>query len=127
MSGFRTPGIRPLPLYGPLLAAIITHGGQGHAPYTVSEIARQHGVRPRAISDLFYNRELSDEKCPIIGGRRLIPPEYVSVIVTALRKHGLIPDPDTGPTPAQADGQDGDALCPENPDPASNRPLGECE
>jgi hypothetical protein len=96
-------------------------------PYTVSEIARQHGVRPRAISDLFYNRELSDEKCPIIGGRRLIPPEYVPVIVTALRKHGLIPGPDTGPGHAQTDGHDGDALRSENPVPSSNRPLEECQ
>jgi hypothetical protein len=95
--------------------------------YTVSDVARQLGVRPRDISDLFYSRELSDKQCPIVGGRRLIPPEYVAVIVTALRKHGLIPGPDTGPSPARADGHDGDALRSENPVPSSNRPLEECE
>ena len=65
--------------------------------YTVSQVARRYGVRPRDISDLFYNRELSDEKCPVLGGRRLIPPEYVPVIAAALRRHGLLPGPAAGP------------------------------
>src|SRR3954447_1438440 len=77
MSGIRTPDVRPLPLYGPLVtAALITTEVKPMRTYTVSDVARQHGVRPRDISDLFYNRELSDKKCPVVGGRRLIPPEY---------------------------------------------------
>lgn len=52
--------------------------------YTVSEVARQVGARPRDISDLFYQRLLSDEKCPIIGGRRIIPPDYLPVITATL-------------------------------------------
>jgi hypothetical protein len=56
----------------------------------VSEVARRPGVRPRDISDLFYQRKLSDECCPVIGGRRIIPPDYVPTIAEALRKEGLI-------------------------------------
>jgi hypothetical protein len=52
---------------------------------TVSEVARRLGVRPRDISHLFYRRRLNDAACPIVGGRRLIPPDYLPVIVEALR------------------------------------------
>jgi hypothetical protein len=57
---------------------------------SVSEVARRFGVRPRVIRDLFYQRELSDARCPIIGGRRIIPAEYLPVIERVLRKKGLI-------------------------------------
>ena len=59
----------------------------------VSEIARQLGTRPRTISDLFYSRQLSDETCPIVGGRRLIPDDYVGEIERLVRERGLIPGP----------------------------------
>lgn len=55
---------------------------------TVSEVARRIGARPRDISDLFYTRSLRDDLCPIVGGRRLIPPSYVSVIAASLRRAG---------------------------------------
>src|SRR4051794_21028114 len=38
---------------------------------TVSEAARRLGVRPRDLSDLFYQRRLPDDLCPLVGGRRL--------------------------------------------------------
>lgn len=57
---------------------------------TVSEIARPLGVRPKDISDLFYQRELSDDACPVVGGRRLIHPDYVPSIVAALKKKGCL-------------------------------------
>jgi hypothetical protein len=50
----------------------------------VSEVARQLGVRPRDISDLFYQRLLDDQRCPIVGGRRLIPEDYIPAIAEAL-------------------------------------------
>ena len=53
-------------------------------PRGVSEVARQLGVPPRTISDLFYERILSDEICPVIGGRRIIPVHYVPVIAGIL-------------------------------------------
>jgi hypothetical protein len=62
----------------------------------VSEAARtltaQLGevVRPRAISELFYRRLLEDSRCPIVGGRRLIPPDYLPTIADALKGQGLI-------------------------------------
>ena len=47
-------------------------------------------IRPRWITDLFYQRELRDDLCPIIGGRRLIPRDYLPMIAMALRRHGWI-------------------------------------
>ncbi len=41
---------------------------------TVSEAARVLGRRPREISDLFYQRVLSDERCPVVGGWPPKPP-----------------------------------------------------
>jgi hypothetical protein len=58
---------------------------------TVSEVARLLGVRPRDVSDLFYQRRLSDDLCPVIGGRRLIPRTYVPAVEAALSersRHG---------------------------------------
>jgi hypothetical protein len=52
---------------------------------TVSDVARRFGIRPRDISDLFYQRRLSDECCPVVGNRRLIPADYLPVIEAAVR------------------------------------------
>jgi hypothetical protein len=60
-------------------------------PYLiVSDVARRLGARPRDISDLFYRRILDDGCCPIIGGRRLIPEDYLPVIEGILRDHGRL-------------------------------------
>ena len=56
---------------------------------TVSEVARRLHVRPRAVSDLFYQRALSDERCPVVGGRRLIPRDYLPAVAGALRQRGV--------------------------------------
>jgi len=53
--------------------------------FIVSEVARQLGVRPRDISDLFYQRRLDDGRCPVVGGRRLIPADYIPAIREALQ------------------------------------------
>jgi hypothetical protein len=50
----------------------------------VSEVARQIGARPRDITDAFYQRQLREDICPIVGGRRLIPPDYVPEIERVL-------------------------------------------
>jgi hypothetical protein len=57
---------------------------------TVSEVARRLGAKPKDISDLFYQRKLSDDLCPIVGGRRLIPEDYEPVIEEALRALGRL-------------------------------------
>lgn len=56
------------------------------------ELSEQLGqtVRPKWITALFYDRQLRDDLCPIIGGRRLIPRNYLPMIATALRRHGWI-------------------------------------
>jgi len=55
---------------------------------SVSEAARRLGANPKDISDLFYRRDLRDDLCPIVGGRRLIPDGYVSAIEAALKRRG---------------------------------------
>ena len=61
-------------------------------PFTVSDAARRiPGARPKDISDLFYLRKLDDAKCPVVGGRRLIPPDYLPEIEAALRNAGRLP------------------------------------
>jgi len=69
-----------------MLTAVTITGGKAMVLLTVSDVARQVGAKPRDISDMFYKRVLSDEMCPVVGGRRLIAPEYVSTIVAALNK-----------------------------------------
>ncbi len=63
------------------------------AYHIVSEVARRLGVRPRDISDLFYQRRLDDARCPIVGGRRLIPADYISDIEAALRARAPAQEP----------------------------------
>jgi hypothetical protein len=55
---------------------------------SVSEAARLLGARPKDVSDLFYRRELRDDLCLIVAGRRLIPDGYVETIAAALRRRG---------------------------------------
>lgn len=50
-------------------------------------------VRPRWLTDLLYQRELRDDLCPIVGGRRLIPRSYLPMVAMALRRHGWIEQP----------------------------------
>jgi hypothetical protein len=68
-------------------------------PFTVSEIARQFGVPPRTISDLFYARRLDDRRCPIVGGRRMIPVEYLPDVESALRTAGWLQEPENSARP----------------------------
>jgi hypothetical protein len=60
-------------------------------PLSVSEAARRIGARPKDISDLFYQRKLDDQRCPIVAGRRLIPEDYLPVMETTLRTLGRLP------------------------------------
>lgn len=55
---------------------------------SVSEAARRLRARPRDISDLFYRRRLRDDLCPIVGGRRLIPEDYLDMIADKLSRSG---------------------------------------
>jgi hypothetical protein len=58
---------------------------------TVSETARRiPGARPKDISDLLYLRRLSCARCPLVGGRRMIPLDYVPEVEAALRRAGRL-------------------------------------
>jgi hypothetical protein len=57
---------------------------------SVSDAARELGAKPKHISDLFYQRELRDDLCPIVAGRRLIPRAYLHEILKALIKRGMV-------------------------------------
>lgn len=55
---------------------------------SISEAARQLGAKPKDLSDLFYQRKLSDFTCPVFAGRRMIPPDYLGTIANELRRAG---------------------------------------
>ncbi|MDP1797624.1 MAG: hypothetical protein Q8K78_09090 [Planctomycetaceae bacterium] len=57
---------------------------------TASSLARRYGCKPRDISDLFYGRILDESRCPVIQGRRLIPPDYIPVVEQVLRERGKL-------------------------------------
>ena len=58
-------------------------------PLSVGDVARILHVRPAQITQLFYERRLRDDLCPIVGGRRLIPRSCVAVIAMELRRKGV--------------------------------------
>ena len=58
--------------------------------FAISQLARQWGIAPRHISDLFYARRLDDSRCPIVCGRRVIPADYVPVVRDTLRQAGRL-------------------------------------
>lgn len=54
--------------------------------FTVSDLARDFGCKPRDISDLLYDRQLPTELCPIAGRARLIPESLVPLVQQKLRE-----------------------------------------
>ena len=58
-------------------------------PLSVGEVSRELDVRPSVVTALFYERRLRDDLCPIVAGRRLIPPSYVRIIAMELRRKGI--------------------------------------
>ncbi|MBI3465502.1 MAG: hypothetical protein HY000_20975 [Planctomycetes bacterium] len=57
---------------------------------SVSDVARELGAKPKTISELLYQRELRDDLCPVVGGRRLIPRNYLPTIREVLIERGLL-------------------------------------
>lgn len=61
-------------------------------PMTISQVARmleaQMGIPipPRVISDLFYQRLISEELGPVVGGRRMVDRQAVPSIKEAILK-----------------------------------------
>jgi hypothetical protein len=64
--------------------------------FTVSDVSNEleqrYGVAvpPRILSDLIYQRLLPVNRCPIVGGRRLIPLDLLPAIEAKLRERGNI-------------------------------------
>ena len=58
----------------------------------VGDIAREYRVRPSQITQLFSERRLREDLCPVVSGRRLIPRSYVPMIVMALKRKGISVD-----------------------------------
>lgn len=58
--------------------------------YSVSDVAKQLGCRPRDISDGFYSRLLDEAQVLVVASRRLIPAEYVPEIRAKLAKAGKL-------------------------------------
>ncbi len=56
---------------------------------SVGDVAHRLGVRPSQVTQLFYEQRLRDDLCPVVAGRRLIPPDYLSVIAMELRRKGI--------------------------------------
>jgi len=42
-------------------------------------------VKPREISDLFWSGKLDSSRCPLVGGRRMIPLDYLPTVAEVLR------------------------------------------
>jgi hypothetical protein len=60
-------------------------------PTTITELARKLKIKPRTISDLFYQQELDNDRCPRAGRGRSIPADYVPEIVRVLKTSGKLP------------------------------------
>ena len=56
------------------------------------ELTEQLGweVSPRDITLVFYYRDVSDKKAPVIAGRRVIERELLPEIARALRRRGWL-------------------------------------
>jgi hypothetical protein len=55
-----------------------------------AQVGRRLGreVSPREITSLLYDRRVPEHLAPVVGGRRLIHPEAVELIVAVLRARG---------------------------------------
>ena len=73
---------------------------------SVGDVAKELDVRPAQVTQLFYERRLRDDLCPIVAGRRLIPPNYLGMIAMALRQKGI-------EVHTVSDAQEGCKSCPE--------------
>ncbi len=60
------------------------------ATTAAAELEKQLGwlVSPRHVTMLFYLRDISSDRAPIVGGRRLIARDLLPIIANALRRRG---------------------------------------
>jgi hypothetical protein len=67
----------------------------------VSEVSREAEqqlgipVSPKAVSDLLYQRRVDVRRCPMLGGRRLVPRDLLPEVIRILRERGVAATPAT--------------------------------
>jgi hypothetical protein len=78
-----------------ILEVAMSHLNVGDA---AALIEQQYGIacEPRILSNMLYRRQLDVRKCPIQGGRRLIPRDYLPRIAELLRRSVRIEQPAAG-------------------------------
>ena len=76
----------------------------------VGEVARLIGICPKALTNLFYRHQLDTDRCPVVGGRRLVPQDDVQVICEVLR--GRRNDPNQCVEEGASSGQRWCRVCP---------------
>lgn len=68
------------------------------AMLSVGDVCRRIGERrgveipPQKLSDLFYRRILNATRCPVVGGVRRIPADYLPAIEAVLEARGMLPE-----------------------------------
>jgi hypothetical protein len=53
---------------------------------TVGQAAESLGCAPKRLTDMIYLRRLDVKRCPLVGGRRMIPRDYLPTIASRLRR-----------------------------------------
>lgn len=53
---------------------------------TVRDVARRLGLPPKSVSDFLYKTHFDDDRCPVVGGRRLIPESLLPDLEGELRR-----------------------------------------
>jgi hypothetical protein len=62
--------------------------------YSVGEAARLIGESARRTSDGFHKNWFDNAACPLVGGRRMIPAEYLPALAAILRERRVKVRPD---------------------------------
>jgi hypothetical protein len=59
---------------------------------SLSDVARELGVPPKFLADLFYRGRLDAGRCGTFAGRKVIPRSYVTEIRRVLAELGKLPE-----------------------------------
>ena len=64
--------------------------GSEKGGFRITELARNYGIPPKKICDLFWRGKLDGSCCLIVGGRRMIPADYVGEVERVLQECGYL-------------------------------------
>ncbi len=71
-----------------------------HAPVGVIARLAGPGVLPRHVSDLIYANKLPADRCPVVGGRRMVPLDLLPRVRELLVAAGRLSPADVPADPA---------------------------